>query len=90
MIIRYLKIDFVIFISLLCLFYATQNVVNLEACYGAFAYVMGNLGHETYPSSFGPAITSPILIWMTLALVVGLEYAAGLFAAKGAWDMWTA
>ncbi len=41
MAIRLLKICFVASISLLCLFYAAQNVANLDACYQAFAYVMG-------------------------------------------------
>jgi len=87
---RYFKIDFVILISLLCLFYAGQNVANLEACYQAFVYVMSNADHEAYAVSFFPAIQSPALIWLMLVLVVGLEFAAGLLAAKGAWDMWDA
>ena len=90
MLMRYFKIDFVILISLLCLFYAGQNVANLDACYQAFAYIMGNADHQAYPDSFFPAITSPALLWLTLILVVGLEFIAGLLAAKGAWDMWGA
>ena len=87
---RYFKIDFVILISLLCLIYAGQNVANLEACYQAFAYVMSNADHQAYAVSFFPAIQSPALIWLMLVLVVGLEFTAGLLAAKGAWDMWSA
>jgi predicted small integral membrane protein len=87
---RYFKIDFVILISLLCLFYAGQNVANLEACFQAFAYVMSNADHQAYAVSFFPAIQSPALIWLMLVLVVGLEFTAGLLAAKGAWDMWSA
>ncbi len=90
MFIRYFKIDFVILISLLCLFYAGQNVANLDACYQAFAYVMSYAEHQAYPDSFFPAIQSPALIWLTLVLVVGLEFTAGLLAAKGAWDLWSA
>ncbi|RLA29317.1 MAG: DUF2165 domain-containing protein [Gammaproteobacteria bacterium] len=89
MFLRYFKIDFVILISLLCLFYAGQNVANLDACYQTFAYVMGNADHQAYPDSFIPAIQSPALIWLTLVLVVGLEFTAGLLAAKGAWDLWS-
>ena len=88
MAIRYLKIVFVMFISLLCLFYAGQNVANLEACYQAFAYVMSMADHQAYPDSFFPAIQNPALIWLTLVLIVTLEFAAGLLAAKGAWDLW--
>ena len=87
---RYLKIVFVALISLLCLFYGTQNVVNLDACYQAFAYVLGAVDHQVYADQIIPAIQSPAVIWLTLALVVGLEFAAGLCAAKGAWDLWGA
>ncbi len=87
---RYFKINFIILISLLCLFYAGQNVANLEACYQTFAYIMSNADHQAYPVSFFPAIQSPALLWLTLILVVGLEFIAGLLAAKGAWDLWGA
>lgn len=90
MAIRYLKVAFVLIISLLCLVYAGQNVANLESCYQAFAYVMSNAAHEAYPASFLPSIESPILIWLALITVVGLEFVAGLLAAKGAWDLWAA
>ena len=88
MAIRLLKIIFVAFISLLCLFYAAQNVVNLDACYQAFAYVMGAVDHQIYPDSIAPVVQSPVVIWLVLVLVVSLEFAAGLLAAKGAWDLW--
>jgi predicted small integral membrane protein len=87
---RYLKIVFVTLISLLCLFYGTQNVVNLDACYQAFAYVLGAVDHQIYPNQLIPAIQSPAIIWLALVLVVGLEFTAGLCAAKGAWDLWSA
>ena len=90
MAIRHLKIVFVAFISLLCLFYAAQNVANLGACYQAFAYVLGGVDHEVYPDSIFPAVQSPVVIWLVLVLVVTLEFAAGLLGAKGAWDLWGA
>ncbi len=90
MAIRLLKIVFIVFISLLCLFYAAQNVANLDACYQAFAYVMGAEDHQVYPDSIFPAIQSPVVIWLVLVLVVTFEFAAGLFTAKGAWDLWGA
>ena len=90
MFIRYLKIDLATIIALLCLVYAGQNVVNLEAAYQSFAYVMGNVDHAVYTSSFGPSITSPALIWLALIVVVACEFIAGFLAAKGAWDMWSA
>lgn len=90
MFLRYLKIDFTIIIALLCLVYAGQNIANLEAAYQTFAYVMGNVDHAVYTSSFVPSITSPVLIWLALVTVVSLEFVAGLLAAKGALDMWSA
>jgi predicted small integral membrane protein len=90
MAIRHLKIIFVASISLLCLFYAAQNVANLGACYQAFAYVLGSVDHQVYPDSIFPAIQSPALTWLMLIVVVGLEFTAGFLAAKGAWDLWGA
>ena len=90
MLLRYLKIDFVALIALLCLFYAGQNIANLDACYGAFAYVLGSADHAVYANSFFPAIESPAIIWCVLIIVVAFEFAAGFFAAKGAWDMFAA
>jgi len=88
MVVRHLKIIFVVLISLLCLFYAAQNVANLDSCYQAFAYVLGAVDHQVYPNSIFPVVQSPVVIWLVLVLVVTLEFAAGLLAAKGAWDLW--
>jgi predicted small integral membrane protein len=88
--VRYLKIALVGFVSLMCLMYATQNVVNLDAAYGFVAGATSPADHRAYPSSFGPALSAPVLIWGSLAVIIGLEYAAGLLAAKGAWDLWSA
>lgn len=90
MAIRNLKIVFVALIALLCLFYAGQNVANLDACYQAFAYVLGRVDHQVYPNSFFPAIQNPTVIWLVLGVVVALEFIAGLLSAKGAWDLWSA
>lgn len=90
MAIRNLKIVFVALIALLCLFYAGQNVANLDACYQAFAYVLGRVDHQVYPDSFFPAIQNPALLWLVLIVVVTLEFAAGLLSVKGAWDLWSA
>jgi predicted small integral membrane protein len=90
MAIRRLKVVFVASIALLCLFYAAQNVANLDACYQAFAYVLGAVDHHEYPASIIPPLHSPVLTWLALSVVVSLEFLAGLFAAKGAWDLWAA
>ena len=51
---------------------------------------MGNVDHTAYPFSFGPSISNPVLIWTALIVVVSIEFIAGLLAAKGAMDMWSA
>ena len=90
MAIRYLKIMLVIFVSLLCLMYAAQNVANLDAAYTFVASAAGMQDHAAYPSSFGPSVSSPALVWTALAVIIVGEFAAGLLAAKGAWDLWAA
>lgn len=90
MTVRILKAIFSLLIGLLALFYATQNVVNLEACYQAFAYVFSQADHTVYPDSFFPPMTHPVAIWAALVIVVVTEYAAGILATRGAWDLWRA
>ncbi len=90
MTIRILKTIFVALIALLCLVYAGQNIANLEMAYQSLAYVMSNVDHATYGDSFIPAVSSPVLIWAALLLVVGLEFVAGFLSMKGAVDMWSA
>lgn len=85
-----IKILLSLSLALFCIFYAIQNVVNLDAARAAFTYVMGGLDHEVYPVSFGPRINHPVLIWAAMATVIGLEFLAGLLALKGSWDMWVA
>ena len=74
----------------MCIFYSAQNVLNLEACFGAFAYVMGAVDHHLYPNQIVPIIKNPAIIWVAIIVVIGLELAAGMFAARGAWDLWHA
>lgn len=90
MALRYLKILLAIFISLMGLVYATQNMFNLDSVFHVVSTVAGMEGHVYYPNTFGFAITSPFLIWVTIAIIIGSEYLVGLFAAKGAWDLWQA
>ena len=87
---RLLKIVFVDFVALLCIIYAIHNVVNLEACFQAFAYVFSQVDHVVYPGSIVPVIQNSALIWLALVIVIALEFLAGMLAAKGAWDMWSA
>lgn len=89
MINRYMKIGLAIFVALFCLFYATQNVVNLDAAYYVVNYVLSMEGHEYYPEHFGPPLGG-VLVWAALWVIILLEYAAGVLAGKGAWDLWSA
>ncbi|MGA7965179.1 MAG: DUF2165 family protein [Gammaproteobacteria bacterium] len=86
--VRYLKMVFVFFEALLCLFYATQNMANLHAAYGAVAYTTTMQGHALYPHAFGPGYGAPFLVGLTLAVIIFFEYLAGLLSAKGLWDLW--
>lgn len=90
MILRYVKIALVAFISLLCLMYAAQNVANLQAAYFFVSTATSMAGHEAYPASFGPGLSSPTLAWITLAIIIAGEVAAGVVAARGAWALWAA
>jgi predicted small integral membrane protein len=86
--IRLLKVVLVAAVALLCLAYATQNLVNLPHAFEAVAYALGQQDHQVYPRSFMPALSQPVLVWSALAVIVLGEYAAGLVAAKGAADLW--
>jgi len=88
--IRLLKTVIVLFVALVCIFYATQNVANLESMKGALSYVMSNQDHEVYVTSFGPAITNPYLVAFAVVIVLIGEFSAGLISLKGAWDMFRA
>jgi predicted small integral membrane protein len=87
---RLLKIALAASASVFCLFYAVQNLVNLDPAFGFVQLMVGMEGHEAYPSHFGPAIRSPIIIWLMLTIIIVLELAAGALAGKGAIDMWKA
>jgi len=88
--IRILKAAIVLSASLMCIFYATNNVVNLNGMYGVLAFVMSNEGHTVYPLAFGPAVTFGPLIWLAVVLVLAGEYGAGLLLLKGSWDLFSA
>jgi predicted small integral membrane protein len=86
---RNLKIILVSFVSLGALLWAIQNVVNLESAYQSVAYVTSNADHTAYPKSIGPAFESPVLIWSALIIILIGEFAVGLLAARGAYDMYS-
>ncbi len=88
--IRLLKTVLALSLAVFCLFYAIQNVFNLQAAYGFVALMTSMEGHVAYPEHFGPAITSPAINWIILWIIILSEFAAGLLAGKGAIDMWGA
>lgn len=90
MALRYLKILLAIFISMFGFFYATQNMVNLDVVYAVIADTASMVERPYYPNAFGPPITSPILIYAIITIIIAGEYLVGIFAAKGAFDMWQA
>lgn len=87
---RILKILLVFAIGANGLFYALQNLANLDEAHAAVGYVMSNEGHEVYPDTMFFAVTNPVLHWVALWLVIVGEFAIGFFGIKGAWDMFGA
>lgn len=88
--VRFLKIILVLIIAALFLVLAGQNVANLNEAYESFVYVLSGADHDVYPSSFVPPVSSHILTWTSLVLVVGFEFLTGLVLARGAMSMWSA
>jgi predicted small integral membrane protein len=88
--IRLIKTGIAVCVSLFCLFYAAQNLMNLQAAHGFVGLMASMADHVAYPNHFGPAITSPALVWIMLFIIIGGELLAGLFAARGALSMWGA
>lgn len=87
---RTIKIILAIFVALFCVFYALQNIVNLQAGHGFVTYVSGMADHNAYPAHFGPPIRLSALTWTMYFVIIALELLAGALAAKGAYDMFRA
>ncbi len=87
---RLVKVFLAVSVALFCTFYAIQNVVNLQAAHGFVVYVASMADHVAYPAHFGPPVTGSFLTWSILFVIITLEMAAGLFAAKGAYDLFNA
>ncbi|RFF28828.1 MULTISPECIES: DUF2165 domain-containing protein [unclassified Wenzhouxiangella] len=86
MAIRILKIVLVICVGLQALFYALQNIVNLEAAHSVMTAVLSMADHEYYPNHFGPPVTG-VLVWVALWIVILGELLAGILCLKGSFDM---
>jgi len=88
--IRYIKILMAASVALLCLFYALQNIWNLDSATWFVSYTTGMEGHEKYPGHFGPPVTSSVLHSIMLWIIIALEITAGVLAAKGTLDLFNA
>ncbi|WP_258240597.1 DUF2165 domain-containing protein [Pseudidiomarina homiensis] len=87
MVLKWLKILLTGSLGLLCLFYALQNIANLDAVYSVMAAVMGMENHNYYPTTFAFTISQPTLIWLAAALVIAAELTAGLVFLVAGWKL---
>ena len=87
--VRILKAVLVLFVGLMALMYAIQNIVNLDVAYQVVGAVLSMDGHEYYPEHFGPAITAGWMVMLGTWVIILTEIAAGLLALKGTWDLWS-
>lgn len=87
---RLVKILLSLFLALLALFYAGQNIANLDQAFGAVGYVLGRVDHAVYPGSIVPAVTQPALVWAAVSTIITLELLTGLVLLKGTWNLWQA
>lgn len=85
---RAIKILLAAFASLFCLFYATQNMANLASAEWFVGAMTAMEGHESYPNTFGFAVTSPVMVKIMLWIIILLELAAGILAGKGTIDLY--
>ncbi|WP_394726959.1 DUF2165 family protein [Altererythrobacter sp. GH1-8] len=88
--IRLLKSALVLFIGLHALFYALQNIANIDAALGALAYVVSGADHEVYPATLFFKSNNPAFAWAALTLVLIGEFSVAFFGIKGGWDLFKA
>lgn len=87
---RFLKTLLICFASMFCLLYGLQNLMNLDASFSFVQQTLSMQGHELYPQSIGPPITSEIFVWTVLGAIIVLELLAGFLILRGAYDMFKA
>lgn len=85
--IRIIKIVLAAFVALFGLIYALQNIVNLQAAFGFVALMASMPEQVAYSKSIGWPITSPLVVWAMLWIIIIIELAVGALAAKGVFDM---
>lgn len=84
---RFMKTLLVAFASLFCLLYGLQNLMNLDSAFNFVQLTLSMQGHELYPQSIGPAITSKEVTWLVLGSIILFELLAGFLMLRGAYDM---
>lgn len=77
-------------IGLHALFYALQNVANIEAAHASLAYVMSGADNTAYPNTLFFKSDNAVLAWVALAVVLVGEFATSVFGLKGGWDLFAA
>ncbi len=85
--IRYLKIILAAFVGLQGFFYFGENIANWQEAKGFVAYVFSMTGHEAYPNTLLPPITSPALVTAALAVIVAGEFLVGAISFIGVFNM---
>lgn len=88
--IRLIKSALVFAIGLHALFYAAQNIANLEAAHYALSYVLSGTDHEIYSRTAFVKTGNSTLAWLALGVVLVGEIAVAFFGIKGGWDLYKA
>ncbi|MFC0445205.1 DUF2165 family protein [Pseudidiomarina halophila] len=87
MTLRWIKVLLVLSMGVMCLFYALQNLANLEAAYYFVASVFTMADHEYYPNTFAFAVNNEILIQVSTWVIILLEMLAGLLFLFATWQL---
>ncbi|MDN7123916.1 DUF2165 family protein [Pseudidiomarina terrestris] len=85
MTLRWIKVLLVLSMGLMCLFYALQNIANLDAVYYFVGSVLTMADHEYYPNTFAFAVEGNGLIQVASWIIILLEALAGLLFLFAAW-----
>jgi len=88
--VRLIKSALVLFIGLHALFYAAQNIANLDAAHSALVYVLSGADHEVYPATIFFKLSEPLFAWAALLLILIGEFAVAFFGIKGGWELFKA
>lgn len=87
---RIIKAALVAIIGLHALFYAVQNVANIEAAHASLVYVMSGADNTAYPDTLFFKSDNAVLAWIALVIVLAGEFATSFFGLKGGWDLFAA